>query len=110
MDATMTEMKINGVEYVRKDSIAPSIPPPETTRQIVILQRGFVMVGDFKRESEDCTLYNAKVIRRWGTKKGLGELASSGATKDTVFDDAGTVRFHVLTVVARMDVKAGVSL
>ena len=49
------------------------------------------------------TLTDAKNVRTWGTTKGLGELAQSGPTNNTVLDPAGTVRMHILGVVATLD-------
>jgi hypothetical protein len=69
--------------------------------KIVILQRGWVMVGRFERKGSDCKLHNASVIRIWGTKKGLGEIAEHGPTKDTILDSCnGLVEFDYLTVIA----------
>ena len=51
--------------------------------KIVILQRGWNMVGRFERVGSDCKLHNASVIRIWGTTKGLGEIAKDGPTKGT---------------------------
>lgn len=67
--------------------------------KIAILQRGWVYVGRFERNGSDCKLTNAKNIRRWGTTKGLGEIAQNGPTSNTVLDDYGTVEFDYLTVV-----------
>lgn len=61
-------------------------------KQIVILDRGFVYQGDVAESGEWIVISNAKNIRRWGTKKGLGELAAQGPLKDTVLDPAGTVK------------------
>lgn len=73
--------------------------------QIVILQRGWVAVGDFSQDGSECKLSRAKIIRRWGTSKGLGELID-GPLKSTALDPAGTLRFHELTVVARLEARA----
>jgi hypothetical protein len=76
----------------------------ESSIKIVILQRGWVMVGEFERTENDCILNNASVIRRWGTTKGLGEIVDEGPTRNTVLDPTnGTVRFDYLTVVAMLD-------
>jgi hypothetical protein len=91
----MDSVIINGEKYIKK--IAPS------HKKICILQRGWVMVGDFFREGNDCTLTNASVIRVWGTKNGLGEIAFNGPTKDTVLDPCGTARFDYLTTIAILD-------
>ena len=75
-------------------------------KQIVIAQRGWVFVGDVERSGDDVTINDARCIRRWGTTKGLGELAKNGPQKSTVLDDIGTVRLHVLAVVASLDCEA----
>ena len=69
--------------------------------KIVILQRGWNMVGRFERNGSDCKLSGASVIRVWGTIKGLGEIALHGPTSKTVLDRCnGVVEFDYLTVVA----------
>ena len=95
---------IDGVEYVRKDSVkARSMKPSK--KQIVILQRGWVVVGDLaKGKGPEQELLDASVIRIWGTKKGLGEIALNGPTPTTILDACGTVRFHEMAVVCRLDV------
>jgi len=79
-------------------------------RQIVIAQRGFVFVGTVSEEEGMLVLRDAAVIRRWGTSKGLGQLALEGKQKDTVLDACGEVTLHPLSVVGRIDVKEGVTL
>jgi len=89
------EVIINGIRYLPVQE--------ESSIKIVILQRGWVMIGRFSKEGYDCTLTNAYVIRRWGTSRGLGELAEEGEKSETVLDKAGTVKFDYLTVVATID-------
>ena len=97
MAAYAITLTIDGAIYRREPS------PDETPIRIVILQRGWVMVGRWAQDGENCTLTDASVIRVWGTKKGLGEIAAGGPTNDTILDPAGTVRFHILAVVASLD-------
>ena len=59
---------------------------------IVVLDRGFVYVGDVTHDGEWCVIENARNIRRWGTTKGLGELANCGPLDGTELDAVGTVR------------------
>jgi hypothetical protein len=69
--------------------------------KIVILQRGWAMVGRLERDGSECKLHNASVIRTWGTTKGLGEIAKDGPTSSTKLDKInGVVEFDYLTVVA----------
>jgi hypothetical protein len=72
----------------------------------VVLQRGWVVVGDVTLTGDELVVENASVIRRWGTTKGLGELASKGPQPSTVLDPAGLVRAHRLAVVLQLDVDA----
>lgn len=76
---------------------------PKKDVRIVVLQRGWVYVGNFSRNSNgDCTLEKASCIRRWGTSKGLGQLVK-GPLENTVLDAAGTVRFNEMTMVNSLD-------
>lgn len=73
--------------------------------KIVIAQRGFVFAGECHFEGSYVVLERAVNIRRWGTTKGLGQLASEGKQTETKADYAGTVRLHELAIVAMMDCK-----
>lgn len=90
-------VEIDGVEYVPKGS--QEITAGEV--RIVVLQRGWVMVGRLDRDGDHCKLHDASTVRVWGTSKGLGEIASGGPTTKTVLDKChGVVEFHALTVIA----------
>ena len=58
--------------------------------QIAVLDRGFVYVGACSLSDGYLTIANAKNIRRWGTKKGLGELRN-GPLNDTILDKCGDI-------------------
>lgn len=78
----------------------------EHGKQIVVLDRGFVYVGDVKTDGHWCTISGASCVRRWGTKKGLGELAASGPLSETKLDPAGTVRAPLRAVIALIECEA----
>lgn len=61
----------------------------KANQQIVVLDRGWVYVGNVIIEGDLVRIHNARCIRRWGTTKGLGELALTGPTKNTVLDPTG---------------------
>lgn len=91
-------ISLDGIEYVRKSDIIA--PQPVGDLKIVILQRGWVMVGRLERNGSECKLTNASVIRNWGTKAGLGELAMKGPQANTILDKCGgIVEFDYLTLV-----------
>ena len=72
-------------------------------RQIVIAQRGWVFVGNVTRTENEVLIEDAAVVRRWGTTRGLGQLAAEGPTPTTILDPCPTVRIHPLAIVATMD-------
>lgn len=102
MDAEIETISVNGKTYY---SAKPTNAEFNGEYKIVILQRGWVMVGKFERNDTECKLHHAYVIRNWGTTKGLGELAASGPLTNTKLDKCGgLVEFDYLTVVATIAV------
>lgn len=59
-------------------------------QNIVVLDRGFVYVGNVVEDGDYLKITNAKNIRYWGTKKGLGELRN-GPLAETTLDEIGEV-------------------
>ena len=101
--ADIQEIVIDGKTYVPKGQEKEL----SGDLKIVILQRGWVMVGKLERTGSDCKLHKASIVRRWGTTKGLGELAMNGPLKDTVLDKTGgMVEFDYLTVIATIPCEA----
>lgn len=74
-----------------------------TGKQIVILDRGFVYVGDVEIDGDWMIISNAQNVRVWGTTKGLGELAECGPTAKTVLDPAGTLRAPLRAVIGCLE-------
>jgi len=93
---------IDGIKYVKASSVRS--PLKLSKKKIVILQRGWVVVGDFSKNGAHCMLTNSSVIRIWGTRKGLGELALEGPKEGTKLDPCGTCEFHELNIVAMMNI------
>lgn len=96
------EVSINGKQYVLKDSVSEK--EINSDIKIVVLQRGWIVVGRFERQGTQCKLHNASVIRTWGTTNGLGEIAEGGPTSSTKLDRCkGVVEFDYMTVVLTID-------
>lgn len=77
--------------------------------KIVVLDRGFVYVGDVRVYADWCVITNAVNLRVWGTddgKPGLGYLASNGPTSKTKADPVGTVRAPMRAVISLIDTEA----
>ena len=77
-------------------------PKPESKVQIVVAPRGWVFIGFCHKDEFDLVISRAHVIRRWGTKKGLGELVN-GPKSETILDPAGIVRVPLCALLARID-------
>jgi len=50
---------------------------------IAVLERGFVYVGNITLTEDFLIIRNAKNVHKWGTTRGLGELASNGPLPNT---------------------------
>ena len=95
-----TSIRIDSVEYVRADSVAPR----EGDIKIVVLDRGFVYVGNVAIKDDFVVITGAKNLRAWGTSKGLGELAN-GPLSSTKLDAVGTVRAPLRALISLIDVE-----
>ena len=101
-----TTIKIDDVEYIRADNM---VQQPTGDIKIVILPRGWVAIGHFRQEGTQCFLDKAATIRRWGTTKGLGQLAQEGPLKDTILDKCPLgIEFHELTIIAKISCREDV--
>jgi hypothetical protein len=58
-------------------------------KQIVVIDAGWVLLGDVDEHPDRIIINNASVVRVWGTTKGLGELALTGPTCNTILDPCG---------------------
>ena len=74
---------------------------------IVVLDRGFVYIGQVEHDGEWCVITNARNIRYWGTERGLGQLALEGPTDKTKLDAVGTVRAPARAIISIIDSEAG---
>ena len=102
-DIKADTITLNGVEYIRKDSVDANSKPIGDLR-IIIADRGWVFVGSCVTNSDGTvTITNAKNIRKWGTSRGLGELVN-GPLSGTAADPYGTVR---CTPIAEIGVTGG---
>ena len=90
------EIELNGKTY-------KAVINETTKKQILVLQRGWVIIGDVTQDGDYLTVTNCAVIRVWGTEKGLGEIALNGPTSKTKLDPCGDNTIHVLTTVMAMD-------
>ena len=81
--------------------------------RIVVLQRGWIVVGRYSTKGDMGYLDGAHVIRKWGTDKGLGQLVN-GPLKNgesnyapTVLDKChGRVEFLLSTTIMMLSCEA----
>lgn len=58
---------INGVEYVRSDSIQAGAAPITGSRAIVVVDRGWIFAGDVTRENGRIKLSRALHVFKWAS-------------------------------------------
>jgi len=73
---------------------------------VVVLDRGFVYVGNVECDNNWCVISDAHNIRTWGTTNGLGELIQNGPTSETKLDAIGTIRAPMRAVISVIDTEA----
>lgn len=91
----MDSVTIDGVVFERQK--------PQTQIRIVVMDRGFIVVGRVDEVGDYIVITDAKCVRRWGTTGGLGQLATGGPLNGTVLDRQPTTRVHKLQVVQIID-------
>lgn len=67
--------------------------------RIIVWDRGFVSVGYFSLENGVVTVTQGSVVRRWGTLRGLGQLALKGPQKNTILEFEGFTQGPFLNVI-----------
>lgn len=73
--------------------------------RIAVLDRGFVYVGRAVSDEDWLYLTDAQNIRRWGTTKGLGELARTGPIPKTKLDKTGSLKAPLKAVISLIAVE-----
>lgn len=69
---------------------------------LVILPRGWVMVGVCRETNNKLYMKNASVVRHWGTSKGLPELANNGPLSNTMLDGKCEMEFPMSSIIAKL--------
>lgn len=72
-------------------------------KKIVIAVNGWVFIGKTVIKEKTVILTDASVIRRWGTERGIGQIAISGPTKDTILDPLPRTEIQKASVIAVLD-------
>lgn len=67
---------------------------------IVVADRGHVWVGDACDNGEYTTIERARIVRVWGTERGLNQIAKHGPTDKTKLDEPATVKVAKRAVIA----------
>jgi hypothetical protein len=87
----MEKMTIENEVWVKESSMPKSANKlPQLPLVIAILNRGYVYLGRMERKGDELLLHECKNVRKWGTTKGLGQLAIEGPQENTVLDECGS--------------------
>ncbi len=73
---------------------------------IVVADRGHVWVGHVVTDDQWCAIKSARIVRVWGTSKGLNELAKCGPLSGTKLDADSDVLVNMRAVIALIPCEA----
>jgi hypothetical protein len=97
----MDAMTLNGVEYVRKDSMIQGRPAVNTDGLRYVIVRTYsagVFAGWLKtRMGQEVTLLNCRRLWRWFGAASLSQLAQEGTSKPNECKFPCEVSSHILT-------------
>lgn len=95
----MEAITINGEDWVKADSV--DVSPSEI--QIVKMPYANDVVGRVVEHDGFIEIFDANVIRRWGTTNGLGEIAVNGPTQKTILDSCPRVKVEKTAIIYTVD-------
>lgn len=72
-------------------------------KQIIVIEHGLVMMGQISESKHGYIVENCVNLRHWGTTRGLGQIALTGPTDQTIMDDWGTIEVEKHKVILRID-------
>ena len=84
MKQDITEIEFNGVKYVPKDSVQPSLAVPHEGMPCVIVAAGIggIHYGYLKNKTgQEVTLIQARRIQYWNGAASISEMAARGVSK-----------------------------
>ncbi len=89
------ELTIGQIKKIQKMtdgcSVAKNIHPDHGKITLGILDRGHIVVGRLDASGDIYLWTEASIVRRWGTKNGLGQLAMEGPLDETRLDQCPMV-------------------
>jgi hypothetical protein len=97
-------MRVNDVEYVRKDSVTGH---PGGKRAVVVVDRGWIFAGDIEDKGDFIVLHDAVHVFRWESIGFDGMLAAPGSNKVTLKRMPHPVEIPVGAVIFRVPVPSG---
>jgi len=98
-----SKIEINGETYIKESELKKQSKYKASPVQILVLNRGWIVVGNVSESVNKTIIQNAAVIRKWGTTKGLGELAIKGKLPDTILDACPDITVDTANVVLVMN-------
>ena len=79
---------------------------PTGNRRIVVLDRGWIFVGDYERKDNMCRVSNAKNVRHW-KQGGFGGLTQSAKSAGAILDDCAPIEFDASAMILSVPIGGG---
>ena len=72
-------------------------------KQIIVVDNGFVFIGNVTPTPVGYLVEDCSCVRAWGTTNGLGQIALTGPTSETILDPCGTIEVEKHATLFRID-------
>ena len=102
-NVAINKISMNGETYIKESDIVVNKDYAASPIQIVVLNRGWIVIGNVKESASKTIIQNAAVIRKWGTTEGLGQLAMQGKQSKTILDACPDITVDTANVVLIMN-------
>jgi hypothetical protein len=100
-DLTIKQARIIAAMFPANNTATPNMRKCELGWRIVVIDRGWVLVGHVMDHGDHLFIRHARCVRKWGTSKGLGELAN-GPLRTTEHDPFGDTEVPSRAVIFTM--------
>ena len=75
----------------------------ELGKRIVVLHRGWVLMGKVCIDGGYAIISDCVNVRKWGTSRGLGEIAKTGPTENTKIDPQPETVVPVISIIQMVE-------
>lgn len=104
MNTVLDTLQVNGVEYVRKDTVQSL---PTGPRHVCVVNSGWIFAGDLTEDDNDYVLSNATHVVRWESIGFAGMLKDPASSKVMLTPLCVPVKIPKASLIFKLPVASG---